>query len=202
MKYNLIIVISAYFLIDCQSKQQEQESREISHISTETSDIVISDSAATQTKGIKIDESWIVPDHVILENLSGPTSLKYYQKLLLSTELKKTLEGKGPFTLFIPTDSAFQKLDPSLRKQLFSGTESQERNELIKHHLVSGKIVASDLADGVVLKAADGNELLVSNSGRSIKVDDAVVKVKDGVSSNGVIHIIDRVLLPENDLEK
>ncbi|RDC63524.1 fasciclin domain-containing protein [Adhaeribacter pallidiroseus] len=191
------LLVLMYSATNCQSKKQVEEAREISGINTETSDIIISDSAAKQTQGVKLGQSWIIPDHVILENISEPTSIQRFNKLLKSSELIKTLKGRGPFTLFIPTDSAFEQLDSGSKQQLFTRNNKEDQLQIIKHHLVSGKIVTSDLKDQVVLKAADGNELQIKNNGQVIQVDNATIIVKDGVSTNGVIHVIDRVLLPD-----
>ena len=189
-------LVFVYGLTSCQSKKQVQEAREISGVNTETSDIVISDSAAKQTQGVKLGKTWMVPNHVLLENISEPTSIQRFYKLLRSSEIIETLKGKGPFTLFVPTDSAFQQLDASTKQKLFAGANKKEQMQLLKHHLVSGKIVSSDLGNQVVLKAADGHELKVTNNGEAIQIDGAKITVKDGVSTNGVIHVIDRVLMP------
>jgi uncharacterized surface protein with fasciclin (FAS1) repeats len=194
------LLVLVYGITSCQSKKQVEEAREISGVNTETSDIIISDSAAKQTQGVKLGHSWLVPDHVILENISEPTNIQSFYTLLRNSGFIEKLKSKGPFTLFIPTDSAFQKLNPRVKQQLFAGNNKQEQMQIVKHHLVSGKIVISDLGNQVVLKAADGSQLKVKNNGKAIQIDGATIKVKDGVSTNGVIHVIDRVLLPE--LEK
>ncbi|PSR53363.1 hypothetical protein AHMF7605_07395 [Adhaeribacter arboris] len=187
--YWIIIVTGS-----CRPKQQVKESREISGISGETSDIIISDSAAKQTRGVAVGGAWMVPNHVLLENISEPTNIRKFNQLLQGTDLKEKLSDKGPFTLFIPTDAAFQKLSPVMAKQLFSATNNEQKNHFIKRHLVPGKILATDLKDEVVLKAADGHNLHIRNNKQTILVDGATIIVKDGVSNNGVVHIIDRVL--------
>ncbi|MDQ3291483.1 MAG: fasciclin domain-containing protein [Bacteroidota bacterium] len=188
--FSLIIILSG----SCRPKEQIEESREISGVSSETSDVIILDSAAKQTKGVFVGGGWIVPNHVLLENIKEPANIRTFNQLLQRTPLKEALTEKGPFTLFIPTDAAFQKLPGQAKNHLFSQSEKDERMDLIKHHLVPGKIVASDLKNEVVLKAADGHNLKIQNRNNIITVDGAVVIVKDGVSNNGVIHIIDRVL--------
>ncbi len=196
MKQVLVFCLLAFFAGSYQSKKQVEESREISGISSETSDIVISDSAAKQTRGVRVGNAWIVPNHVLLENISEPSNIRIFNQLLQGTNVKEALTEKGPFTLFIPTDAAFQKLPAPLKKQLFGRSDEKKRARLIKHHLVPGKIVASDLNDEVVLKAADGHNLHIQNQRNIITVDGATIVVKDGVSNNGVVHIIDRVLEP------
>ncbi|QMU27945.1 fasciclin domain-containing protein [Adhaeribacter radiodurans] len=190
----LIVVLAG----SCQLKGQVEESREISGVSSETSDIIIADSAAKQTKGVRVGGAWIVPNHVLLENISEPTNIRKFNKVLQGTYLREIIAGKGPFTLFIPTDAAFKKLPPGLQQELFSTSENEQRLDFIKLHIVPGKIVASDLTNEVVLKAGNGHNLHVQNKKGIIHVDDASIIVKDGVSNNGVVHIIDRVLVEEN----
>ena len=191
------LLVLVYGATSCQSKKQVEEARKISGVNTETSDIIISDSAATQTKGVRVGNAYLQPNNLILENISLIPNIKSFKRLLQKTDLTKTLIGKGPFTLFIPTDEAFQKLNAGEIQRLLRATDDAPRNNLLEHHLVPGKIIASDLGNQVVLKAANGKALQVKNNGQTIQVNEATIKVKDGVSTNGVIHIIDRVLLPE-----
>lgn len=193
------ILVLSFFLANCHSKKQIAESREISDVHTETSDIIIADSAAKQTKGVRVGNSYLRPSNQILENISAVPNIKIFKRLLQKTDLLKTLAGKGPFTLFIPTDEAFATLPPGETKRLLQSLDPDQRRLLIEHLLVPGKIVTADLEDKVVLKAADGARLEVSNNGRIIKVGSATITVKDGVSNNGVVHLLDRVLLPEFD---
>ncbi len=191
----LWLLMLGYGLANCQSKKQVEEAREISGVNTETSDIVISDSAATQTKGVRVGNAYLQPNNPILKNISLIPNIKSYKRLLQKTDLIKTLTGKGPFTLFIPTDDAFQKLNAGEIQRLLRATDDAARKNLLAHHLVPGKIIASDLGNQVVLKAANGDILQIKNNGKVILVDNATIKVKDGVSTNGVIHVIDRVLM-------
>lgn len=199
MKYTCPILLILLLGFGCQSKKQAEKARKISGISTETSDIVFADSAAKQTRGVQVGEAWIVPRHMILENISKLRNTRLFTQQLQGTSLAETLDGKGPFTLFLPNDTAFQKLGNLKLQQLLTEQTDEQRTELIRHHLVSGKIMAADLEDKAVLKAADGHELQVQNNGRTIKIDGAAIIVKDGVSNNGVVHLIDQVLLPERD---
>ena len=182
----------------CNSKKQSNNSLHIGGINTETSDMVIADSAAKQTRGINVSGSWIVPNHMILENLEDAPHIKYFKQLLNKSSLLKLLDSKGPFTLFIPTDEAFKKLGSARLNQILNEKDPDKQEELLKRHLVSGKIIAADLDNNVVMKAASGAEINAQNTGQSIYLNGAKILIKDGISNNGVIHFIDQVLLPAN----
>lgn len=199
MKYTYLLLFIWLMVLSCQSKKQTEEVRKISGISTETSDIVFSDSAAEQTRGVRVGAALIVPRHMILDNIGKLRNARLFIRQLQKTEFASLLDGKGPFTLFLPLDTAFQQLSETQQQQLLIRSTDDQRDRLIRRHLVPGKIMAADLEDDAVLMAADGRALRVQNNGRTIKIDGAAIVVPDGVSNNGVVHLIDRVLLPEAD---
>jgi uncharacterized surface protein with fasciclin (FAS1) repeats len=199
MKYTLILLFCLELVIGCRSKKQADDARKLSGISTETSDIIFSDSAAKQTKGVRVGQAWIVPRHVLTENIEVLPNTRYFNNILNQNALRKTLDGKGPFTLFLPTDAAFEKLGETQWHQFLAKPNNEQRSEFIRLHLVPGKIMTADLQDGAVLKTAADQDLTVHQANGKIYIDKAVIVVKDGVSNNGVIHIIDKVLLPEPD---
>ncbi len=199
MKYTLFLLLLPGVLLSCGTKKQADEARKLSGISTETSDIIFSDSAAKQTTGVRVGRAIINPRHILTENLRVLPNARIFNRLLLSHELHKTLDGKGPFTLFLPTDEAFEKINKTQLAALVTQPDPEQQSELIRRHLVAGKIMAADLQDEAVLKTADGYEVTVHQANSKIYINEATIIVKDGVSNNGVIHIIDSVLLPETD---
>lgn len=193
----LYLIIILFLAGACNSRENPGVIKDMAGLKVETSDIVISDSAAEQTNKIKIGGAVLVPSHMILENMQAPDNVQLFKQMIDESSLKKVLEGKGPFTLFIPTDAAFKKIkNLNLNLYLQKGS-TEEKETFIKQHLVSGKIVAADLQDRVILKAANGEEITVHNDGKSITLNKAKILVKDGVSNNGVIHFVDSVILPE-----
>jgi uncharacterized surface protein with fasciclin (FAS1) repeats len=116
----------------------------------------------------------------------------------LATALQKaglvdTLKGKGPFTVFAPTDAAFAKVPKDQLDALLA--DKEKLTAVLTYHVVPGKVMASDVKAGQV-KTVQGSELTVSTSG-GVKVDNANVVKTDIVADNGVIHVIDSVVLPK-----
>ena len=107
--------------------------------------------------------------------------------------LVDTLKGKGPFTVFAPTDAAFAKVPKDQLDALLAVTDKLTR--VLTSHVVPGKVLAKDVKAGKV-KTVQGGALTVSTSG-GVKVDDANVVKTDIVADNGVIHVIDSVVLPK-----
>ena len=107
--------------------------------------------------------------------------------------LVDTLKGKGPFTVFAPTDAAFAKVPKDRLDALLA--DKDELTKVLTYHVVPGKVLAKDVKAGQV-KTVQGGALTVSTAG-GVKVDDANVVKTDIVADNGVIHVIDSVVLPK-----
>jgi len=104
-----------------------------------------------------------------------------------------TLKGKGPFTVFAPTDAAFAKVPKKDLDALLA--DKAKLTSVLTYHVVPGSVMAKDVKAGKV-KTVQGSDLTVSTSG-GVKVDDANVVKTDIVADNGVIHVIDSVVLPK-----
>ena len=109
--------------------------------------------------------------------------------------LVETLKGPGPFTVFAPTDAAFAAIQSDV-DNLMRPENKAELAKVLTCHVVSGKKMASDLNNGQQLTALDGSKLMVKISNGKVMVNDATVTTKDVQASNGVIHLIDKVILP------
>ncbi len=111
--------------------------------------------------------------------------------------LVETLQGKGPFTVFAPTDAAFAAIQSEVDKLL--KPESKEKlSKILTYHVVSGKMKAADLKDGQELTTVEGSKLKVMVKDGKVMVGNAKVTTADISASNGVIHVIDKVLLPKD----
>jgi uncharacterized surface protein with fasciclin (FAS1) repeats len=112
--------------------------------------------------------------------------------------LVTTLQGTGPFTVFAPTDQAFA--DAGIDLTTFdTDEENATLVDILTYHVVSGKVMSTDLTDGMEATALNQDTLTFSVSSSEVKVNDAVVTQADVESSNGVIHVIDKVLMPPAD---
>ena len=111
---------------------------------------------------------------------------------LKAAGLVDTLKGKGPFTVFAPTDEAFAKIPKAQLDALLA--DKAKLTAVLKYHVVAGSVMSKDVHAGMV-KTVQGSSLTVSTMG-GVKVDNANVTAVDIVADNGVIHVIDTVILP------
>jgi transforming growth factor-beta-induced protein len=113
---------------------------------------------------------------------------------LEAADLVDTLSGEGPFTVFAPTDDAFAKLPEGTVESLVAAPD--ELREILLYHVVSGKVMASDVVTLSSADTANGEPVSISVDGDKVMVNDAQVVITDIEASNGVIHVIDTVILP------
>ena len=107
--------------------------------------------------------------------------------------LVETLKGEGPFTVFAPTDDAFAALPEGTVESLLADPEALAA--ILTYHVVAGKVMSTDLSDGMTAATVNGAEITIGTEG-GVTVDGANVVIADVEASNGVIHVIDAVILP------
>ncbi|WP_265519767.1 fasciclin domain-containing protein [Nitratireductor luteus] len=113
--------------------------------------------------------------------------------------LVSTLKGAGPFTVFAPTDEAFAKLPASTVEDLLKPENKEQLTAILTYHVVPGMVRAADVAGIDEAKTVNGKMIDVEVNGQSVKVNDAEVINADIAASNGVIHVIDKVILLQED---
>ena len=113
---------------------------------------------------------------------------------LKAAGLVETLEGKGPFTVFAPTDDAFRKLPAGTLEKLLA--DKAQLTKVLTYHVVSGKVMAADVVKLSEAKTVEGSAVRIAVKDGKVKVNDANVVKTDVGASNGVIHVIDAVILP------
>jgi uncharacterized surface protein with fasciclin (FAS1) repeats len=114
-----------------------------------------------------------------------------------AADLASTLQGEGPFTVFAPTDEAFSKLPTGTVESLLQPENKDKLIAILTYHVVSGKMMAADVKAGKV-PTLNGNPFTVSFKDGNVFVDNAKVTKTDVKASNGVVHIIDSVILPQS----
>lgn len=112
--------------------------------------------------------------------------------------LAETLSGPGPFTVFAPTDEAFAALPAGTVDELLKPENKEQLVAVLTYHVVPGKVMAADVKAGPV-KTVQGAEATISVDGGTVKIDSAKVVQTDIKTSNGVIHVIDAVILPPKE---
>merc|ERR1711966_584298 len=115
--------------------------------------------------------------------------------LVVLAELVETLAGEGPFTVFAPTNDAFAELDADTVAAL-TADPSGALTDVLLYHVVPGKVLSSDLEDGAEVETVNGATVTVSLGDDGAMINDANVVAADVMASNGVVHIIDKVLIP------
>jgi uncharacterized surface protein with fasciclin (FAS1) repeats len=131
----------------------------------------------------------------IVDTAVAAGNFKTLTKALTEAGLVETLKGKGPFTVFAPTDEAFAKLPKGTVEALLK--DKQKLVAVLTYHVVAGKVTAADAAKVTSAKTVNGQSLTVKAAKGHVMIDAATVTKADIMASNGVIHVIDSVLLPK-----
>ena len=126
---------------------------------------------------------------------SGAGSFNTLVAAVKAAGLVETLQGKGPFTVFAPTDEAFAKLPQGTVESLLKPENKEKLVAILTYHVVAGKVMAADVKT-MKVKTVNGKELDVKVADGVVTVDNAKVIKTDVAASNGVIHVIDTVVLP------
>ena len=113
-----------------------------------------------------------------------------------AAELVETLKGKGPFTVFAPTDEAFSALDSNLLESLLKSENKGKLAGILTYHVLAGKVMSSEISGTIEATTVNGQKLTVKKSYGNVFVNDAQVVTADIEADNGVIHVINKVLLP------
>lgn len=129
----------------------------------------------------------------IVDTAISAGNFKTLVKAVQEAGLVDTLKGKGPFTVFAPTDEAFAKLPPDALAALLN--DKQKLAQVLTYHVVAGQVKSADVKPGAV-KTVEGQSLKISTKGNVVMVNNAKVTGVDIMASNGVIHVIDTVMLP------
>lgn len=116
---------------------------------------------------------------------------------LTAADLVDTLKGDGPFTVFAPTDAAFAKLPAGTVESLLMAENLDQLTAILTYHVVPGEVKAEQVVTMTQATSVNGQAIDISTMGSNVMVDDATVVLADILATNGVIHVIDSVILPE-----
>ncbi len=202
MKKNIlssILVASAslVMLASC-GESKTTETTTTDAMATDTS-AKMSDATTTTTEeqGVMVGGAKMVASKNIVENAAGSADHTTLVAAVTAADLATTLSGAGPFTVFAPTNEAFNKVPKSTLDALMTPAKKADLTNILTYHVVPGALMAADLKDGQKLKTVQGKELTVSVKEGKVMIDGATVTIPDVVSSNGVTHVIDGVVMPK-----
>ncbi|MDX5418889.1 MAG: fasciclin domain-containing protein [Hymenobacteraceae bacterium] len=127
---------------------------------------------------------------------SETPSLSTLVQALQAADLVGALQGAGPYTVFAPTNEAFAALPAGTLDNLLKPENKQQLADILKYHVVEGNVKSTDLTNNMSAKTLNGADLKVMLNGSNVKINDANVTMADVAASNGVVHVIDKVILP------
>ncbi len=132
----------------------------------------------------------------IVDTAVGAGQFKTLATALQAAGLVDTLKGAGPFTVFAPTDDAFAKLPAGTVDNLLKPENKDQLVAVLTYHVVPGKVMAADVVNVSEAATVNGKKLAVKVDGGTVMINDAKVTATDIAATNGVIHVIDSVVLP------
>jgi uncharacterized surface protein with fasciclin (FAS1) repeats len=151
----------------------------------------------------------MMPSKTIVENASQAKNLTTLVAAVKAAGLVDTLMGPGPFTVFAPTNAAFDKLPKGTVEKLVQPDMKADLTKILTYHVVAGKIDAAEIAKGIKagggsynMKTVEGGPITARMEGDKVEIIDekgggAIVEIADVYQSNGVVHVIDSVLMPK-----
>ena len=163
---------------------------------------VAGDSARmAKPEGVMVDGVAMTADKNIVANAAGAKSVSTLVAAVKQAGLVETLSGTGPFTVFAPTNAAFDKLPKGAVAGLMDPASKAKLVGVLTYHVIPGRLVAADLKDGQELTTVNGEKLHITVKNGQVMVGNgkdapATVQIADVISSNGVTHVIDTVVLP------
>jgi uncharacterized surface protein with fasciclin (FAS1) repeats len=132
----------------------------------------------------------------LVDTAAANGSFKTFGKAIERAGMSETLRGTGPFTIFAPTDAAFDKLPAGRLETLFKPENKEELVSLLNYHVVSGRKLVADIGKWETAKTVNGQSAPIKMTNDKVSIDGALVTSADIGSSNGVIHGIDKVNVP------
>jgi uncharacterized surface protein with fasciclin (FAS1) repeats len=186
---------SALFLTACNSGEKTTETT-----SADTTKMMGTDTSKMmppEEPGVMVGGSKMVASKNIVENAAGSADHSTLVAAVKAADLAETLSGVGPFTVFAPTNAAFSALPAGAVDNLLKPEMKKDLTGVLTYHVVAGKLMAADLKDGQKLKTVQGKDLTVTVKDGKVMINGANVTIADVVSSNGVTHVIDAVLMPK-----
>lgn len=182
------VCLSATAFVSCNDEKKEAD---------KPKEEVTTTMEPAEEKGVMVGGANMVPSKDIVDNAANSADHTTLVAAVKAAGLVETLKGAGPFTVFAPTNEAFAKLPAGTVDNLLKPEMKADLTKVLTYHVVAGAVKAADLKDGQKLKTVQGGELTVTIKDGKVMINGANVTIADVISSNGVTHVIDAVILPK-----
>lgn len=198
-KYLLLVPVFALVLSACSMANKTEMESDMADQSSpapvmDSNDNMMEDSET----GVMVGGAMMVPSKNIVENAMNADNVTTVVTAVQAADLAETLQGPGPFTVFAPTNAAFEKLPAGTVDTLLKPENKGQLQNILKYHVVPGRYTSTDLKDGMSLKTVQGEDLMITMMNGKVMINGAaMVETADVISSNGVTHVIDTVLTPQ-----
>jgi uncharacterized surface protein with fasciclin (FAS1) repeats len=216
MKKNRNIILAFAMLLSCtlmscgtddgnsQDRMQEQNTEPNVRREADSRGVNPSSSADPKTDGegqpqssANIGGTEMMPSRSIVENITANVELTTMASVIRHAGIVESLNATGPYTVFAPSDEAFKSLPEGALEGLMKPENKERLTTLLNNHVVPGKVTAVQLQDGSSLKTVGGQELRIIKESNRTTVNGAEVTEGDAMSQNGVIHIINKVMMAQ-----
>jgi len=187
--FNLLIVMISFVLVSCGGSSSSTDSE--SNDSTDAAE-------ANQQTPAEEDNTPEEPVKTIVDLAVETKSLSTLVSALQAADLVETLSGEGPFTVFAPTNDAFAALPEGTLDNLLKPDNKEQLVAILTYHVVPGSVMSTDLTDGMTPETVNGKTVTISTTDGA-QVNGANVVSADIEASNGVVHVIDAVILPPEE---
>ena len=137
-----------------------------------------------------------VESTTVVDIIVGSENHNILETAVITAGLVDALSGEGPFTVFAPTDAAFDALPEGTLDGVLADMDLL--TSILTHHVASGSVLSTDLSDGMMITTLNETELMVTINDNGVMIDNAMVTIADIIADNGVVHVINAVLLPED----
>jgi uncharacterized surface protein with fasciclin (FAS1) repeats len=186
------LTVVSLSVVSCQDGAEENANA----MMTDTVMQTPAEAPVAEEEGVMVGGAMMVPSKDIVDNAMNSREHTTLVAAVKQGGLVETLKGAGPFTVFAPTNTAFDAIPKSTLESLMKDENKYKLKNILTYHVVPGAVKASALKDGQKLKTVQGEELIVKVKDGKVWINDAEVTTADVISSNGVTHVINKVLMP------
>jgi uncharacterized surface protein with fasciclin (FAS1) repeats len=156
------------------------------------------ETTTTMSNGVMVGGALMTPDKDIVDNAMNSKDHTTLVAAVKAAGLVETLKGSGPYTVFAPTNAAFEKLPAGTVETLLKPENKAKLTSILTYHVVPGAITSADLTNGKTLKTVNGQTIkFTEKDGEWYINDTTMITISDVMSSNGVTYVVDSVLMPK-----